>query len=167
MIYFQRLLLMTVIILSCVGCDQATKVAAKNYLRPLQPISFSGDIFRLQYTINTGAFLSFGSTLPAAPRFWFLTIMTGIIVTGVLVFILINRNLRPAFVMGFSLIIGGGIGNLIDRTFNNGAVIDFMNIGVGSFRTRIFNIADVAIMLGEGILVFIVFRSRGVLEKTF
>ena len=167
MTYFKRLLLIAVILISCVGCDQISKVAAKNYLSSSPPISYFNDIFRLQYTENPGGFLSIGSALPAAPRFWVLTVLTGITVTGMFVFILIHRRLRPAFVVGFSLIIGGGIGNLIDRTVNSGAVIDFLNIGVGSLRTGIFNIADVAIMVGEGMLIFFVFGNRGLSEKTF
>lgn len=75
-----------------------------------------------------------------------------------LVFILVKRSLRPSFVIAISFIIGGGVGNLIDRMFNNGAVIDFMNIGVGSLRTGIFNVADVAIVTGMGLLIFIGLR---------
>ena len=47
-----------------------------------------------------------------------------------------------------TLIISGGLGNLIDRMVNQGAVIDFMNIGLGSIRTGVFNGADLAIMVG-------------------
>ena len=166
MTYFQRLPLIAVIVLSTVGCDQVTKVAAKNYLAPAQSVSFLGDIFRLHYTQNTGAFLSLGAKLPVELRFWLLTVATGIMVTGILVFILSRRSLRPVVVIGSSLIIGGGLGNLIDRTFHNGAVIDFMNIGIGSLRTGIFNIADVAIMAGEGLLIFFAFWNRGPSEKT-
>lgn len=82
------------------------------------------------------------------------------------VFVLVRRSLRPAFIAGFSLIVGGGIGNLIDWTFNNGAVIDFMNFGVGNLRTGIFNIADVAIMLGEGMLIFFALRNKRLSETT-
>ncbi len=162
MTYFQRITLIVIIILSCVGCDQATKVAAKKYLSLPQPISFAGDIFRLQYTTNTGAFLSLGATFPATARFWFLTFATGIAVIGLFIFILFSRSLRTDSVIGLSLIVGGGLGNLIDRTFNNGVVIDFMNLGVGNLRTGIFNIADVAIMLGGGILIIIFYHNRKV-----
>jgi signal peptidase II len=48
----------------------------------------------------------------------------------------------------------GGMGNFIDRTTNNGAVVDFLNVGVGSLRTGIFNIADVAIMLGVALFLY-------------
>ncbi len=115
--------------------------------------------FLLQYTENAGAFLNLGSSLPAQARFWILCVLTGSAVAGMLVFILINRSLRPSFVAGLSLIIGGGFGNLMDRIFNNGAVIDFMNIGVGSLRTGIFNIADVAITTGALTLIFFDSRS--------
>ena len=154
--YYKRMLLIAIILFSCVGCDQITKVTAQKYLASSQPISYLGDTFRLQYTENRGAFLSLGAVLPANLRFWLLIVLTGIGVAGMLAFILVKRSLRPSLVIAISLIIGGGVGNLIDRTFNNGAVIDFMNIGVGSLRTGIFNVADVAIMIGMGMLIVIV-----------
>ena len=58
-----------------------------------------------------------------------------------------------------ALVIGGGIGNLIDRIYNGGYVVDFMNMGINhiiSFipRTGIFNVADIWIMLGAALLLF-------------
>jgi signal peptidase II len=158
MTYFKCLLLIGIILISCVGCDQTTKALAKNHLSQAQPISYLGDILRLHYMENVGAFLSLGSSLSAQARFWVLCVLTGSAVAGMLAFILIKRSLCPSFVAGLSLIIAGGIGNLIDRVFNNGAVIDFMNIGIGGLRTGIFNIADVAIMAGALTLIF--FGSR-------
>lgn len=166
MTHFKRSLLIILILISCVGCDQITKSTARKYLSRSQTISYCHDTFRLHYIENYGGFFGIGSTLPMAPRFWVLTLLTGGIVAGLLVFILVNQSLRPAFVSGFSLIIGGGIGNLIDRTMNHGAVIDFMNIGVNGLRTGIFNIADVAIMAGAGMVMVFAARNRGQLEKT-
>ena len=51
------------------------------------------------------------------------------------------------------LLLAGGIGNLIDRTFHGGLVIDFLNVGIGPLRTGIFNVADMAIMAGFGLLI--------------
>ena len=48
----------------------------------------------------------------------------------------------------------GGVSNFIDRASNNGAVVDFLNIGIGPIRTGIFNIADVAIMFGFALFIF-------------
>jgi signal peptidase II len=52
-----------------------------------------------------------------------------------------------------ALFVAGGASNLVDR-IAHGVVIDFMNVGIGPLRTGIFNVADVAIMLGAGILMF-------------
>ena len=50
------------------------------------------------------------------------------------------------------------MGNLIDRIMNQGAVIDFMNIGIGPIRTGVFNVADLAIL--AGIFIFAVFYAK-------
>jgi signal peptidase II len=70
-----------------------------------------------------------------------------------LLFVATARRLHAIQVVALSLIIGGGVGNLIDRVFNHGAVIDFLNLGVGSLRTGIFNAADVQILTGIGLLL--------------
>ena len=55
--------------------------------------------------------------------------------------------------VALSAIFGGGLSNILDRILNNGLVVDFMNMGIGSVRTGIFNIADVAIMSGLGLML--------------
>ena len=57
-------------------------------------------------------------------------------------------------VVAWSLVLSGGLGNLVDRIINDGRVIDFMNIGIGSLRAGIFNVADVYITVGVVVLVF-------------
>jgi signal peptidase II len=58
-------------------------------------------------------------------------------------------------IVSLSLIAGGGFSNLIDRIANGGYVVDFLNIGLGGIRTGIFNIADMAIMMGGILLIAI------------
>jgi len=53
---------------------------------------------------------------------------------------------------GVALMWGGGASNLIDRA-SRGHVVDFLNLGVGSLRTGIFNVADVAVLLGAVLIV--------------
>lgn len=65
-----------------------------------------------------------------------------------LIYLLISRDDFRIKTIALSLVIGGGIGNLIDRIFNEGRVIDFMNIGIGPVRTRVFNIAVLSLPSG-------------------
>jgi len=145
---FIQIVVVAITLLSCVGCDQATKAVAKEYLPRNEVLSFARDTFRLQYAENKGAFLSIGSSLPEKARGLFFTVGIGTIVFGSLGYLLFVPALPHATTVALSLIAGGGLSNLIDRMAYGGYVIDFLNIGLGSLRTGIFNIADVAIMVG-------------------
>jgi signal peptidase II len=146
----------TIIFLSllCTGCDQSTKYTAKYFLEGRHTLSYMGDVLRLTYIENSGAFLGLGAGWPEYIRIIIFIVLTSISLTGLLLFI-IHRTEWNAFVVAASiLIIGGGLGNLIDRFINKGAVIDFMNVGMGTIRTGIFNVADLAIMAGALIFLF-------------
>ena len=78
---------------------------------------------------------------------------------GLLAYLLTSRKLKIIDITALSLFLGGGVSNFYDRATNSGAVIDFLNIGLGSLRTEIFNVADMAIMLGAGILLFVSFKQ--------
>jgi signal peptidase II len=67
---------------------------------------------------------------------------------AILTYTILGKNLRLVDILSFSLILGGGAGNLIDRLFKGGVVIDFMILTVGTLRTAIFNIADLAVVCG-------------------
>lgn len=149
----KRVLLMPPLILSCVGCDRISKAVAREYLADVPGQSFLGDLFRLQYAENPGAFLGMGAGMPEPARFWVFTIVVGAVMLGLLVWTLSSRSLRPANVVALSLVLGGGLSNLYDRVFNGGAVIDFLNLGLGGLRTGIFNVADVAITTGAILLL--------------
>lgn len=102
--------------------------------------------------------------MPNAVRFWSLTISVGFALFGMLVFVSASREMsHPLSVLGASLVVAGGFSNLLDRLLNNGAVVDFVSIGVGNLRTGVFNLADVAIMTGAGILLAwsLLFRGAG------
>jgi signal peptidase II len=78
----------------------------------------------------------------------------GVAILLVLVAILaIHRGWVGVPLAGAALMWGGGASNLIDRAAR-GHVVDFLNIGVGSLRTGIFNVADVAVLLGALLIVF-------------
>jgi signal peptidase II len=149
----KRIFIIVFTILTGVGCDQATKMAAKHYLAAVPLLSYWGDFFRLHYVENTGAFLGFGSGLPFGFRFWVLIVLVGCVLAGLLFYLLVQQDLRLGSVIGLALIIAGGTGNLVDRILNNGEVIDFMNMGINGLRTGIFNVADLNISIGIGLVI--------------
>jgi signal peptidase II len=69
-------------------------------------------------------------------------------------------DLQRTQVIALLLIASGGLGNLLDRLLNQGAAIDFLNLGVGPVRTGIFNVADVLIVGGAGLFMLVSLRDR-------
>lgn len=145
------------LLLSCVGCDQATKILAKSHLASRLPMDYLNGAVRIQYAENTGAFLSLGANLPEEARFILFVLLVGpILITG-LAFAFRSDRMVPAQKMGLILAVGGGMGNLIDR-IAHGAVVDFVSLGIGPLRTGIFNLADVAIT--AGLVLFLAAGAR-------
>lgn len=145
------------LLLSCVGCDQATKILAKSHLASRLPMDYLNGAVRIQYAENTGAFLSLGANLPEEARFILFVLLVGpILITG-LAFAFRSDRMAPAQKMGLILAVGGGMGNLIDR-IAHGAVVDFVSLGIGPLRTGIFNLADVAIT--AGLVLFLAAGAR-------
>lgn len=142
------------VLVTCIGIDQSTKYIAKHYLEGRGVYSYIGDTFRLGYSENTGAFLGLGSSLPAHVRTFIFSGLVAIFLAVFLVYIIRSNSINKTGVIASALIIGGGLSNLMDRLVNNGAVIDFLNLGIGSLRTGIFNVADMAIMLGAFLILF-------------
>ena len=135
-----------------VGCDRVSKHFAALELAGEPRQSFLADTVRLEYAENYGAFLSFGHDWSPAARHGVFTIGTALILCGMIVAAIRFRLSGPALV-GLALYFAGGASNLADRVLR-GSVIDFMNVGVGPLRTGIFNVADMAILLGVTIFVF-------------
>lgn len=149
-----RLLLVCLLLIVCVGCDQAVKAIAKQTLSSSGPISLLQGIVQLQYAENPGAFLSLGAGLPARTRFLWGVVFIGLTQVVLLAYLFRSTSLSWSQKIGLSLFLGGGLGNLIDRIANDGQVIDFVSLGVGSLRTGIFNVADVAITAGVLLVLF-------------
>jgi signal peptidase II len=156
-----RICLIGILLLSTAGCDQMTKQVAKAELVSAGPISLLNNLIRLKYAENRGAFLNIGEHLPRP----FLLLVSSLL-AGAVIFILVrlslqNRDVKPSLFIGLSLIAGGSIGNLIDRFLNGGAVVDFMNVGIGRLRSGIFNVADVAILIGVFVLILFMSKKPG------
>ncbi|MCX7979305.1 MAG: signal peptidase II [Bdellovibrionaceae bacterium] len=161
MFHPRRNILAFVIIVSIVCVDQITKVIARATLLGKPSYSFFYDTLVIGHAENPGAFLSLGSQFSEDARFWIFTVA----VAGFILWLLWEVFFRPSesklHDVGLSLLAGGGIGNLIDR-IHKGTVTDFLNVGIGSLRTGVFNIADMAIMSGCGILFFLMLPKRSI-----
>jgi len=138
--------------LSCtifIGCDRVTKVIAKDNLVYGEPISYFHDTFRLQYVENTGAALSMGDSLPKVVSFWLLSMLPLAVLIALFIYVITRLNkMNRIMLFSFSLIIAGGLGNIIDRILYDRHVSDFMNIGIYNLRSGIFNVADICITVG-------------------
>jgi signal peptidase II len=150
----KRLILIFAILLSCVGCDQATKSVAKTYLAETGTIVLLGDTIRLQLAKNYGAFLSLGASIGEASQGMFMTVVVGLVLAALLAYLFVSKPENPVIGVAVALIVGGGVSNLIDRLRYGGYVVDFLNVGIGSLRTGIFNVADMAIMVGVVLWAF-------------
>lgn len=156
----KRALVIVFILLACIVCDRITKAVAKQNLDPFEPIRILHDTIRLQYAENTGAFLGLGSDIPEPVRYIVFTLLVGLFLACLLIYLLVSTELTRLQVMAMSLVLGGGCGNLIDRIANEGRVFDFMNVGIGPLRTGIFNVADMSITFGVLWFLFLAIRNR-------
>ncbi len=147
-----RAVLILLLVLLNVGCDQVSKSMVRNKLDYHERIELVGDYFIMTKVENEGAFLSLGSNLSPKMRSIFLTIIPTLGILLAFVYVMLQKDLTLLFLLGFCCIIGGGVGNLWDRILYE-SVTDFFNMGIGSIRTGIFNMADVSIMFGMGLVI--------------
>jgi len=160
-----RTFLASILFLGCVGCDQVTKGVARAHLVLGESQSFLRDTVRLTHVENSGAFLSFGEALPDHIKSTIFIVGVGLISLGALFAAFFARGLGRWQIVALSLIASGGIGNWIDRLTNDGRVTDFLNVGIGSLRTGIFNVADMVLVAGVA-LYFLSNRRRTASNKS-
>ncbi len=149
------------LILLVVTVDQLTKKLAIRVLRDAgQSITIIPDLLSLTYTENKG--VAFGMEFAPAGM---LLLLTGLITIIVLVYVILSKNRTTLFLVPFALIVGGGIGNMIDRVIL-GRVVDFIYFDLyhgkifGTYLSLwpIFNVADSAISIGACMLIL--FHNR-------
>jgi len=145
--YVSRFLIVFIAIIFLVGCDQTTKQAANIHLKDKAHQNIAG-IINLQYIENDGGMLSLGNQLPESVKFIIFILV--VIVFLLILFFYIIKNQQDLFIKQIALILifSGGVGNLIDRVFNNGNVIDFIRIKLPLIENGIFNIADFYVTMG-------------------
>ena len=155
----KRIIWVLAIVIANVVLDQWSKHIAEAMLMGKPPVSYLGDLFRLYYVENKGAFLSMGAGQAEWIRYWGLKILPVVLLTFLFVYTLFSSQMSKRQYIAFSFILGGGLSNVYDRILYN-QVGDFMNMGIGSLRTGIFNFADVSIMVGLAIMLPELLRKK-------
>ncbi len=158
-------MVVTIIAVIVIIIDQLTKWWAYASLRTNGDITLIKDVLHLHYTTNKG--MAFG--LLEDQRWVFLT-LTAVIIIAVIAFLVYTRKKKKHIMLNASLamIVGGGIGNMIDRIFYGdalfcGEVIDFIYFKLIDFP--VFNIADSAVCIGEALLVMYILFLDGKIAK--
>jgi len=151
---WKRISIIMSLLIIYVSLDQFTKYLAKKMLVPGSVIRFLGDTVRLQYAENKGIYLSLGSNLPDETRFWLFTVSVSVLLASMFIFLICSKKMSLFPTIALTLILSGGIGNLIDRIFHQGVVIDMINFGIGNLRTGILNLADLAVTFGGGLMIY-------------
>lgn len=131
--------------------DQATKLLASTNMQLYQSIELI-PFFNFTLLNNTGAAFSFLSDASGWQR-WFFTVIA--LVVGVVIFFWVKKLSveQRTLAIALSLILGGAIGNVIDRAYL-GYVVDFIDFYVGGWHFPAFNIADSAITVGAIVMLY-------------
>jgi signal peptidase II len=143
-----RLATILSVMAATVGCDQVSKAAARSLLADAHPITYLGGILRFTLIKNVGAFLSLGARLPETVRFLVFSVGGSLAILAGLYYLMSKKGLSNPSVLALSFVLGGAIGNQIDRFLFHGAVTDFLLLSLGPLHTGIFNFADMAVLFG-------------------
>ncbi len=154
----RRILILTVVLLN-IGCDQFTKDVVRSKVAPLSYIPIIKEYLILTNVENSGAMLGFGQELSPTLKIIFLQILPFTVLLILLGSILRESDWNKWLLLAFALMIGGGVGNLIDR-IAYGSVIDFFQLKIAFFKTGIFNMADVSVTTGVLLILFLSLRNQ-------
>ena len=140
------LLLSLVVILA----DQLTKVLVVRRFSLGERLAVIPEFFDLTLLYNRGAAFSFLASAGGWQRWFFVGIGTA--AAGFILYLLWRHGSQRLFATGLALILGGAIGNIIDRLWH-GQVVDFLLVYWKTFFWPAFNVADSAITLGAALLI--------------
>ena len=152
--------------LAVVVVDQLSKIAVHAWMKPHTPLTVIPGFFNLSYSRNRGGLFGYFGELSDPWRALLLTLLPLLAIVMVSLFIARGRDLDRPSLLGLSLILGGAVGNLIDRIFR-GEVVDFFDAyvswarladwlreTVGTAHWPTFNVADSAIVCGALLLAW-------------
>ena len=146
-----RFIAWMVVALAVVVADQATKWAIVEWV-PLYDRVPLNSFINLTHQKNTGAAFSFLANAGGWQR-WFFVVLASIVSAVIAVWIWrIRKEGQAMLSLGLALVLGGAVGNLIDRIWF-GHVTDFIQVWFGEWAFPSFNVADAGISVGAALLI--------------
>lgn len=122
-----------------------------------------GDLLRLNYTHNPGA--AFGINIGEHSRIFFLVLsLVALVVLGLMYRSTSRRDVLRLYAV--ALVCGGAIGNILDRLRYEAGVVDFIDVGIGTHRFWIFNVADSAVSVGAVLLLISFYLEEKHVHRT-
>lgn len=134
--------------------DIVSKMVVSSLMDVHDSIIIIKNFFYITYVRNTGAAWSM-----FAGKTWLLIVVSLIIIGFICFYIYKNKPKSKIEMIGYSLVLGGAIGNFLDRVIY-GYVIDFFDFYIFGYNYPIFNVADIFIVVGVMILVLCVWRDK-------
>jgi len=141
------------VIIGIIIFDQVSKIIVSNILTLNKSIEIIKDFFYLTLAHNTGAAWSLFSGLQS------LFALLAFVIAGYLIYYLYKNKTEGFSKIAILFVIGGAVGNAIDRLIYN-YVVDFLDFYIFGYDFPIFNIADSFLTIGMFILIFVVFLSK-------
>lgn len=152
-----QILILALVIAGVVGLDQLTKVLAVTYLEPRGEVPLWNGVLHLNFVRNEGAAFGMFSN-----HRWVFMVFSTIAIVGLSVYLFRFCKEKMWAKVSLAIIIGGGIGNMIDR-FSTGSVVDFIYFALIDFP--VFNVADSFVCIGAGLLAVYLIRMAIEEEK--
>ena len=144
------MLLFFLLMAGVILADQLTKILALQYLAPVGSYPLWEDVLHLTYVENTGA--AFGML---KDHRWVFLVISTVALGGMIVYMFLNKSRHQLETVAVAFIVGGGIGNMIDR-IARGFVVDFVDVKCIPFWKYIFNVADIFVCVGCGLFILYV-----------
>jgi signal peptidase II len=133
--------------------DQITKAAISSRLFLHESYAVINGFFNLVYVMNPGAAFGFLAGASASFRFIFFVGITVAAILLIIYYLAKSQSASVAYVISLTLIFAGAVGNLIDR-IRFGAVVDFLDVYIGTWHWPAFNVADSAITIGAVLMIW-------------
>jgi signal peptidase II len=147
-----RILGIVLILVLSIGFDRITKIYVREHIHISDNIFVIKNFFTILHAENTGAFLSLGDSLQNPWKFILLSLLPLLALAFGVFYVILKPSIGKLTTIGIVMVIAGGAGNLYDRMLY-GSVTDFMHMNFVIFQTGVFNVADVSIMIGMGLIL--------------